>query len=278
MRRFTPSGSRLTSMPPTRAVPDDGRSNPHSMRMVVDLPAPLAPRKPKISPCFTENDRSSTATNDPKRRDRPRTSMATADPPAWRDMSLMARATQERVRDGLRPIARSRALASSASSASSSATCATSTSVLVATPAANRSATTRRASAALLMRIQRAALTIAWLVCRSSSRCRTSAAHNGVELGEALAGGEYRRRRFGRLRLGAAEIEEVPVEVDADVPRLLPFTLARKVARVRVGVVDATDQVDGRLVARQRRLLPRFEAAKSKRPGPSVPAATRARA
>ena len=28
------------------------------MRMVVDLPAPLAPRKPKISPCFTANDRS----------------------------------------------------------------------------------------------------------------------------------------------------------------------------------------------------------------------------
>src|SRR5688572_22323540 len=76
MRRFTPSGLAATSMPPTRAVPAVGRSKPQSMRIVVDLPAPLAPRKPKISPCFTVNDRSSTATNDPKRRESPRTSMA----------------------------------------------------------------------------------------------------------------------------------------------------------------------------------------------------------
>ena len=40
-------------MPPTSAVPDDGRSSPHSIRMVVDLPAPLLPRKPKISPRAT---------------------------------------------------------------------------------------------------------------------------------------------------------------------------------------------------------------------------------
>ena len=37
-------------MPPTIAVPDVGRSRPHSIRMVVDLPAPLLPRNPKISP------------------------------------------------------------------------------------------------------------------------------------------------------------------------------------------------------------------------------------
>ena len=30
--------------------PTTGASRPHSMRMVVDLPAPLLPRKPKISP------------------------------------------------------------------------------------------------------------------------------------------------------------------------------------------------------------------------------------
>ena len=45
-------GIAPTSTPPTRAVPQVGRSSPHSMRMVVDLPAPLAPRKPKISPCL----------------------------------------------------------------------------------------------------------------------------------------------------------------------------------------------------------------------------------
>ena len=44
------SGSRPTSTPPTMAVPEVGRSSPHSIRIVVDLPAPLLPRKPKISP------------------------------------------------------------------------------------------------------------------------------------------------------------------------------------------------------------------------------------
>src|SRR3989304_4077787 len=78
MRCFTPSGSAETSMPPTRAVPDVGASSPHSMRIVVDLPAPLLPRKPKISPRATSNDTSSTATNAPKRRVRWRTSIAGA--------------------------------------------------------------------------------------------------------------------------------------------------------------------------------------------------------
>ena len=43
-------GIAVTSTPPTCAVPEVGSSRPHSMRMVVDLPAPLLPRKPKISP------------------------------------------------------------------------------------------------------------------------------------------------------------------------------------------------------------------------------------
>ena len=47
---------RPTSTPPTVAVPEVGRSSPQSMRMVVDLPAPLLPRKPKISPARTSND------------------------------------------------------------------------------------------------------------------------------------------------------------------------------------------------------------------------------
>ena len=50
MRLLTPSGSRPTSMPATVAVPPVGFSSPHNMRIVVDFPAPLLPRKPKISP------------------------------------------------------------------------------------------------------------------------------------------------------------------------------------------------------------------------------------
>ena len=46
------------------------------MRMVVDLPAPLLPRNPKISPRPTENERSSTATKAPNRRVRCWTSIA----------------------------------------------------------------------------------------------------------------------------------------------------------------------------------------------------------
>src|SRR5215204_89615 len=78
MVRLTPSGLRPTSMPPMSAVPAVGFNKPHIMRIVVDLPAPFAPRKPKISPCFTENDRSLTATNDPKVRLNPWTSIAAA--------------------------------------------------------------------------------------------------------------------------------------------------------------------------------------------------------
>jgi len=35
-------------MPPTIAVPLVGINRPHSIRIVVGLPAPFAPRKPKI--------------------------------------------------------------------------------------------------------------------------------------------------------------------------------------------------------------------------------------
>ena len=52
MRRLTPSGSRPTSTPSTVAVPDVGFSSPHSMRIVVDLPAPLRPEKPEDLPAL----------------------------------------------------------------------------------------------------------------------------------------------------------------------------------------------------------------------------------
>src|ERR1700687_5738758 len=67
MRRLTSSGCTLTSKPPTTARPDVGAISPHSTRMVVDLPAPLGPRKPKISPGWTSRFRSATAVKSPKR-------------------------------------------------------------------------------------------------------------------------------------------------------------------------------------------------------------------
>src|SRR5262249_19172714 len=76
MRLLTPSGSLVTSMPPTVAAPDVGTSSPQSMRIVVDLPAPLLPRKPKISPRCTSNVTPSTATKSPNRRVSPRTLIA----------------------------------------------------------------------------------------------------------------------------------------------------------------------------------------------------------
>src|ERR1039457_546883 len=66
MLRLTCSGSVDTSKPATEARPEVGVSNPHSMRMVVDFPAPLGPRKPKISPLGTWSETWSTATNEPK--------------------------------------------------------------------------------------------------------------------------------------------------------------------------------------------------------------------
>jgi len=42
-------------------VPELGARKPVSIFMVVDLPAPLGPRKPSTSPGWTLNDRSSTA-------------------------------------------------------------------------------------------------------------------------------------------------------------------------------------------------------------------------
>ena len=64
---------RLTSMVRSRsnpqmvAVPLVGSSMPVSIFSVVDLPAPLGPRKPEIWPAGTSNERSSTAVCWPKR-------------------------------------------------------------------------------------------------------------------------------------------------------------------------------------------------------------------
>src|SRR5512133_2612590 len=59
------SGCRIMSKPATRPLPDVGVMIPHSMRIVVDLPEPFAPRNPKISPLLTENEILLTATKSP---------------------------------------------------------------------------------------------------------------------------------------------------------------------------------------------------------------------
>ncbi len=46
-------------------VPDVGGKIPHNILIVVDLPAPFAPKKPKISPLFTSKVTSDTAVKSP---------------------------------------------------------------------------------------------------------------------------------------------------------------------------------------------------------------------
>jgi hypothetical protein len=54
-----------TSKPLTRAVPDVGCASVQSMLIVVLLPAPLGPRKPKTSPLATANETPRTASISP---------------------------------------------------------------------------------------------------------------------------------------------------------------------------------------------------------------------
>ena len=54
-------------MPSIEALPLSGVNTPYSMRKQVDLPAPLAPSNPVISPSRAANDTSRTASILPKR-------------------------------------------------------------------------------------------------------------------------------------------------------------------------------------------------------------------
>ena len=226
MRRLTPSGSRPTSMPPTVAVPLVGFSSPHSMRIVVDLPAPLLPRKPKTSPC----------------RDLERQAV---------DGDEVAEALRQ-IGDGdgvHRPSARaSRASARCAlaiacvrsSSACSSATCASSTSVLVATPAAKRSPTTRRASVG-------AADAVVGGVDRGAARVDLAAAAGGSR--RASDASKSASRACGRARRAprsrATSLRARPPSNSGQLTLTLASHEVRqalpcgKDARVRVGVVEA---------------------------------------
>src|SRR6266550_2604203 len=61
MSRRAGMGCSTISKPPTVTLPSVGGIKPVIMRMVVDLPAPLGPRKPSTSPRSTENETPSTA-------------------------------------------------------------------------------------------------------------------------------------------------------------------------------------------------------------------------
>src|SRR5437879_2867901 len=66
--RLTSAGWVLRSSPRISIRPELGASNPVSILMVVDLPAPLGPRKPKNCPGATRRFTPSTAMSSPKRR------------------------------------------------------------------------------------------------------------------------------------------------------------------------------------------------------------------
>src|SRR4051794_36499434 len=76
MLRRTASRSVATSWPATRALPPVGRASVQSMLMVVVLPAPLGPRKPKTSPAATSKLTPRTASRSPNALRSSRTSTA----------------------------------------------------------------------------------------------------------------------------------------------------------------------------------------------------------
>ena len=78
MCRRTRLASSTTSKPATLAEPAVGRARVQSILMVVDFPAPLGPRKAKISPWATSKLTPFTAVRSPKDLVRPRTSTADA--------------------------------------------------------------------------------------------------------------------------------------------------------------------------------------------------------
>src|SRR3954471_10365099 len=72
MLRRTSSRSLVTSCPATCALPALGVISVQSMLIVVDLPAPLGPRKPNVSPLWTSRSIPRTASISPKRFPSPR--------------------------------------------------------------------------------------------------------------------------------------------------------------------------------------------------------------
>src|SRR6266540_1173312 len=78
MRRRTSAWRSTTSKPATLARPALGRSSVHSIEMVVDLPAPLGPRNPKVWPGGTLKLTPRTASTSSNRLIKPSAWMAAA--------------------------------------------------------------------------------------------------------------------------------------------------------------------------------------------------------
>ena len=75
MRARARAGATRRFAPATCSEPLVAGNNPHSIRNVVVLPAPLGPNRPKISPRRTSNEVLATAVKSPKRRTRSLTTM-----------------------------------------------------------------------------------------------------------------------------------------------------------------------------------------------------------
>src|SRR6266849_1229929 len=88
----TSSPSRSTSNPSTLACPSVGARRPHKIRMSVDLPEPLGPRRPKISPRGTCSVTASSARKLPKSFETPWTSipisLLTSGPPLHAEVDI----------------------------------------------------------------------------------------------------------------------------------------------------------------------------------------------
>jgi len=65
MQDLAATGDVSMSCPQTVTCPADGAMKPAIMRMVVDFPAPFAPKNPSTSPGATVNVKSSTASLPP---------------------------------------------------------------------------------------------------------------------------------------------------------------------------------------------------------------------
>src|SRR5690349_2407136 len=77
-------------------VPALRSRSPHTIRIVVVLPAPFGPSNPYVSPACTSKATSDTATRSPKRRVSPshrRTTSALTTPASWHSHPTQHRAT-----------------------------------------------------------------------------------------------------------------------------------------------------------------------------------------
>src|SRR5712671_2371004 len=79
MRLLIWSVCLATSNPAMLPRPSLGSSNPHNIRITVDLPEPFGPRNPKMAPLPTLKLTWSTAVNCPNRRVRPSHSIMVSD-------------------------------------------------------------------------------------------------------------------------------------------------------------------------------------------------------